>query len=247
MFCQKCGKKLSFFTGLFKSICDDCSKSNNTSSNVVETRNQETISNVGGEIEYFGLKDWWLNELTPEERQTIITVYNPFGFDKRSLYQGKIEFSTQTTTGFLTGLLSWFRKPEYQTISVKIIKRLNSIPKKSMSIEDEHFFYQMQIETYYRNRESDKTALASAVEACKQQISISSAAKRTFLSKYPSSPLPSHVGYTQLCIILEKQQLYDEVIDLAQKAKKQGWNGEWDKRIERCMKKKIKSKSEKKD
>jgi hypothetical protein len=232
---------------LFRTLCDDCSKATLTHSKIIEPKRQESLTPVGGDIEYFGLTDWWLNELTPEERQTIITVYNPLGFDKRSLYQGKIAFSSQTTTGFLTGLLSWFQKPKYQKISAKIIKRLNSIPKKSMSIEDEHFFYQMKIESYYRNRENDETALASAIEACKQQISIAPAAKRAFLRKYPSSPLPSHVGYTQLCIILEKQQLYDEVIDLAKKAKKQGWNGDWDKRIERCMKKKMKSNSNIKD
>jgi hypothetical protein len=34
------------------------------------------------------------------------------------------------------------------------------------------------------------------------------------------SSLPSHVGYTQLCIILEKQKFFDEVIRLAQETKK---------------------------
>lgn len=237
--CEKCGKQLSFFSSLFTSLCDECRKATIRPTYVIGTKNQETISHVGGEIEYFGLTDWWLNELTPEERQTIITVYQPFGSDKKSFVEGKITYSSQTTTGFLTGLLSWFKKPEYQTISAKIINRMNRIPKKSMPIEDEHFFYQTQIEAYYRNRENDKTALASAIEACKQQISMSEEAKKMFLRKY-HAPLPSHVGYTQLCIILEKHQQYDEVINLAKKAKKQGWNGDWDKRIERCMKKKTK-------
>ena len=237
--CEICGKQLSFFSSLFSSICDDCRKATSDQTNVSKIKNQETISHVGGEIEYYGLSDWWLHELTPEERQTIITIYNPLGFSKKSLCEGKISWSSQTTMGFLTGLLSWFQKPEYHSISAKIINRLNRIPKKSMPIEDEHFFYQTQIETYYRNRENDKTAFASAIEACKQQISISEEAKTMFLRKY-HAPLPSHVGYTQLCIILEKQQHFDDVIDLAKKAKTQGWNGDWDKRIERCLKKKTK-------
>ncbi|MEI8332169.1 MAG: hypothetical protein WCF90_11075 [Methanomicrobiales archaeon] len=50
-----------------------------------------------------------------------------------------------------------------------------------------------------------------AIEACKQQKSISEKAKRAFLKEY-NAPLPSHGGYLQLYIILEKQKNYDEVI-----------------------------------
>ena len=45
-----------------------------------------------------------------------------------------------------------------------------------------------------------------------------------------------HTGYEQLAIILEKQREYDEAIDLCKQAQKQTWSGEWDKRIERCLK-----------
>jgi len=50
-------------------------------------------------------------------------------------------------------------------------------------------------------------------------------------------PLPEHVGYKQLCIIMEKQKNYDEVIRLSKIAKEQGWSGDWDRRIEKCKKK----------
>jgi len=39
-----------------------------------------------------------------------------------------------------------------------------------------------------------------------------------------------------LAIIKYKQERYKEVIELCKKAKKQGWNGNWDKRIERARK-----------
>jgi hypothetical protein len=109
--------------------------------------------------------------------------------------------------------------------------------EKSDSILDQHFFYLTKIETSYRDRETDDSALLIAIEACKQQISISEKAKRAFLRVYKGAPLPSHTGYKQLCIILEKQKKFDEVIRLAGNAKKQGWMGDWDRRIERCMKK----------
>jgi DNA invertase Pin-like site-specific DNA recombinase len=49
-----------------------------------------------------------------------------------------------------------------------------------------------------------------------------------------SRGLPSHVGYKQLAIILEKRGQFDEAIKVAKQAKSQGWNGDWDKRIARC-------------
>jgi hypothetical protein len=76
--------------------------------------------------------------------------------------------------------------------------------------------------------------LPLAIEACKQQIAVSEKAKIAFLKEYCS--LPSHEGYKQLCIIMEKQKNYDEVIRLSKIAKGQGWVGDWDKRIEKCEK-----------
>lgn len=52
-----------------------------------------------------------------------------------------------------------------------------------------------------------------------------------------SFTLPSHTGYEQLAIILEKQKKYKEAINLIKQAQSEGWNGDWDKRIERCQKK----------
>jgi len=44
----------------------------------------------------------------------------------------------------------------------------------------------------------------------------------------------SHPGCN---IIFKKQEKYQEVIELCQQAKEQGWTGDWDKRIADAMKK----------
>jgi hypothetical protein len=44
--------------------------------------------------------------------------------------------------------------------------------------------------------------------------------------------IPEHTGYTQLVIILKKQKKYSEIINLCEQAKKEGWAGDWDKRID---------------
>lgn len=145
-FCINCGKPLSFFSGLFRSVCNECSQKKNPEIKIpiLNTSSQlskiHSITEIGGEIAYFGLEKWWMNELTQEEREIILSVYQPFGLSKDSLIKGKITYSSQTATGFLTGLLSWFKKPEYQNISAKIIKQTESMTPKKGSIMDRHFF-----------------------------------------------------------------------------------------------------------
>jgi hypothetical protein len=46
-----------------------------------------------------------------------------------------------------------------------------------------------------------------------------------------------HKGFTQLCILEEKAGNYKELLELATQAKKEGWYGDWDKRIEKAKKK----------
>jgi hypothetical protein len=54
--------------------------------------------------------------------------------------------------------------------------------------------------------------------------------------KYDPCGMPEHTGYKQLCIICEKQGLWDDVINIAEQAKEEGWNGDWDRRIEKASK-----------
>lgn len=192
---------------------------------------------IGGQIAYFGLQDWWLNDLTSDERNTILAVYQPMTFgggSGNSLIDGNVSRSGGTAIGLLWMLAGWFKKPEHRTIGYKIIKKAERMVCSDTKILDLHFLYQTKMEVYYRNRNNDEFALPLAIEACKQQIAISEKAKIAFLEEYGS--LPSHEGYKQLCIIMEKQKNFEEVIRLSKIAREQGWVGDWDKRIEKCEK-----------
>lgn len=54
--------------------------------------------------------------------------------------------------------------------------------------------------------------------------------------KHKSHPFtaPTHTGYTNMAILLEKEKNYPEAIRISRHAKSEGWNGDWDKRIARC-------------
>ena len=48
--------------------------------------------------------------------------------------------------------------------------------------------------------------------------------------------LPSHHGFKQLAIILQKRGDFDDALAFCREAKAQGWNGDWEKRIARLSK-----------
>ena len=193
--------------------------------------------NIGGNIRYFNLQDWWLAVFSEKERRYIEEKYHPMmsSSEDVSLTQGKILYSNQTAAQFLWGLASWFTGPQDRELGRKLLEKaqdLNNSQSGIINILDEHFILSSMIPIYYRDR--DKPAmLEKAMLACRKQIDISLQSAKAFLKEYPGDPLPSHRGYEQLAIILYKQGNYLEAIQLCEQAKRQNWSGDWDKRIER--------------
>ncbi|MCA9374610.1 hypothetical protein KC725_05625 [Candidatus Peregrinibacteria bacterium] len=199
---------------------------------------------IKGEIGYFGLSEWWLSSFSEKERAHILKTFKPLGLtisvdslDDNSLISGEIESTTQTAVGLLSALAGWFASEEDRTIAYRILKKAEELIGDEINILDQHFFYQSKIQIYYRHRNRDSEGLSIARQACRQQIRLAPQAAIAFRKEYANSPLPCHVGYEQLAIIYEKEKKYNSVIELARKAKSQGWNGDWEKRIARCKKK----------
>ncbi|HEY7035259.1 MAG TPA: hypothetical protein VH482_28225 [Thermomicrobiales bacterium] len=104
---------------------------------------------------------------------------------------------------------------------------------------DRHFALQEEIQAAYRRRDRDPKALAAAIAACKRQIALAPAtadAMRTAWrdDKGTPLPLPRHVGFEQLAIVREREGDLAGAIRLAQEAQRQGWAGEWERRVSRC-------------
>jgi len=191
---------------------------------------------IKGEIGYFGLSEWWLSEFSDEERKHIIEIFQPLGSNGESLIKGEILNTSQTAIGLLSALAGWFNNEKDRTIAYKMLKKAEEIINDKTDILDIHFLFNSKIEIYYRQRKVDSNALNEAIKACKQQIQIAPQAADAFRKEYKDSPLPVHNGYEQLTIIEEKEKNYNSVIDLSKKALEEGWNGTWEKRIERCKK-----------
>lgn len=193
---------------------------------------------IKGAIGYFGLTSWWLSTFTTLEQQYIVNKFEPLGGQGNSLTEGNIILRSDTAVSFLTNLAGWFTKKDDRHLAYKILEKAGEILSGSAKPLDIHFFCQSNIETYYKERKKPEY-LEKAILACRQQIEFAPIAANAFKrdSAFKKDPLPSHKGYQQLSIILEKQNKYQEVIDLCCKAEEQGWADDWEKRIERCEKK----------
>ena len=188
-----------------------------------------------GFIKYFGLTDWWLTTFTEEEKEKIVSTFQPLGLSPDSLIVGDITHASGTPAGLLSALAGWFRKREDKSIAFRIIEKAEELASQAEVLE-RHFLYQAKNQTYYPFRDEDDFAFPRAIEACEQQIKMSLEAARAFREKYPGE-LPSHVGYQQLAIIRERLGDFESAINLSQKAHEEGWAGNWENEIERCKKK----------
>lgn len=201
---------------------------------------------VKGEIGYFGLGEWWLSTFNEEQRTFFKHAYTYFGVGASSndypLTEGDNTSVSHYSVYTLTGMIGALRKQPRYLYLVRSILQQAEIRQDGTPL-DLHYLYHTTIEVAYQQRNEHPEALNLAVEACQKQIAIARQSAKMFKDEMSEAErqrtfgaqLPAHAGYTQLCIIYEKEKRYSEIIQLAHKAKEEGWAGDWDKRIARCQ------------
>jgi len=194
---------------------------------------------IKGTIGYFGLTEWWMSTFSEAERKYIEKKFQPLGGSGDSITKGDISVRSDTAVGFLHNLAGWFDKNEDRYLAYRILEKAEELIHQSAKPLDIHFFYNSKIEIFYKDRDNPE-ALEKAICACRKQINYAPNAAKAFKMEYNDEFLPSHRGYKQLAIILEKQKKYSDAIALCTQAMDQGWFGDWQKRIERCKKKEKK-------
>lgn len=184
---------------------------------------------VNGYIRAYELEDWWNNSFTVEQQKYITNKYQPLGGRENMLTEGDINVSGEPKTLFLANLATWFNTKKDLEIARKIIIEAEK-SFGNMSFMKQHYYFLTLIKHYYLDRENPES-FDAAIRACENQISISKKVKHEF--KKDGDILPSHTGFQQLAIIEEKRKNYKRAIDLSKQALKEGWSGDWEKRIER--------------
>jgi hypothetical protein len=193
-------------------------------------------SEIKGYIGHYRLVKWWLETFTDDEKKYIVNRYRKYhprsGPD--SLLEGKVYiFKSSTASQYLNFLTSIFQKPDENSIARKISKKSLELATYLPDLDNALLW---TIRLNYKARNTVTDALDISIDACLRQIKIAPEVAKQHKSRYPTLTLGKHEGFTQLVKILEKQGNYSEVIRLAREAKKEGWEGDWDLRIERCQK-----------
>lgn len=191
---------------------------------------------VKGYIALHGLKEWWYSSFTDAEQLYINETFQPLGAPRNVLTTGDYSPSEDARTlSFLSSLSSWFNNSRERRLAYLILEKAEEFLASEKRILDVHFFYQTKIELFYKDRE-DPEKLSVAINACMKQIDIAEIAAEAFEREFNDPILPMHIGYKQICIIFEKKKDYSKVIWFASKALKQGWNGNWQRRLEKASK-----------
>ena len=207
-----------------------------------------------GLIGYYGLSDWWNSSFSFEEQKYIAKYFNElfdsfYGDYEDSRKNRKLKdlspcklmeedkeglsFWKEPLAEFLSDLFMGLDKKNLQ-ISLKIFEKAEELLKNSYPLTELHNFFSFIITRTYSPR-YDIEGTEFALYVCKKQINISHIASKIFKNN-PNDSMPYHLGYQKLAIQKEKKKKYLEVIELCEKAQSEGWNGDWQKRIDRCKK-----------
>ncbi|QYJ82760.1 hypothetical protein [Shewanella aegiceratis] len=219
-------------------------------------------------LDKYELKEWWLTSLTAAHRDQISRDYQPMGYPSSECYLyanliGKTYGETDKCC--LLNVLACVAKDDAKDIiwdkTEQAVKEALNRPRKNY--KDIHLALTGLIKHHYSLRDNP-SHYNKAKELCQLQISIATQAAKVF-SK-PLKPkgislkkleeilghkpvgydvpqiMPSHIGYKQLAIILEKEGDLKGALELSRKALKQGWNDDYKKRIAKLESKLAKQK-----
>jgi tetratricopeptide (TPR) repeat protein len=180
---------------------------------------------------YFNLADWWLQTFTDDETTRVARYFLNVYPSNAVLEDYEPAITDQTPVGFLLSL-NFGPLPEMYDICARCLDKVASLTTDPKML---HKVLSSRIAMTYRRRADDPSALEQTIKLCEQQIRLAPEAKARFLAEGP--PLVIHPGYKQLAIIRERQGRFEEAMRLAEAALAEGWQGDWETRIDRLKKK----------
>lgn len=191
---------------------------------------------VGGMIAIYDLADWWNKECSYRERSTLIERNALDGSDR--LTRGKRPLRNRVSTArFLDSIGRQVSTKEYLTLGTKIYSKGDQLYSENDPVLDRHYYLDGKASFYYRCRDLAPAYLKISLDTMRKDVTLASKAAKAYRKKWGEDELPTHPGFRHLAVLYEKDKQYEIAIRLCKAAKKQGWKGDWDKRIERCSKK----------
>lgn len=134
------------------------------------------------------------------------------------------------------------------TLREQVREAIESL-EKARTLVEKHFALSELVEIAFRARHIDPKFAEMAQQAAWEMVGIAHEVAATLKREarqrgekwYPLA----HVGYQRLAIDLERSGEYDKCIEICLKAHREGWWGDWERRITRCLEKKRKKEGSK--
>lgn len=185
---------------------------------------------IEGALGYFGLGAWWSSAFSRAEQDHIEACFGPGGRSAgvRPLTSGRGQSNFHTATGLLIAVAACLRNAsEDRYLAVKVLSEAERRAQAEEDVIGLHFVYQEMIRLHSRWRDHFRDALNLTFGACHKQVAMSKAAAEAFGKLRPGKPLPAHLGFQKLAILLEKEGAFAKAIEVCKEAREQGWGGNW--------------------
>ncbi len=92
---------------------------------------------IGGDIAYYGLQEWWQTAFTPGEQEHIVAKFFPLGMGgSNNLITGHISSNSQSAVNFLRSLSTWFNNKADRHLEKRILD-------KAVEIGGEFWFHKV--------------------------------------------------------------------------------------------------------
>jgi hypothetical protein len=191
---------------------------------------------IGGELGYFGLGDWWLSTFSTKQRRHMEALFQgpemPAG--ARPLTRDRGLLGVQTAAGLLVLLADKLSSQvQDRPLACCVLAEAEGRATAAKDLLGLHFVYQQVIRLHLRWKGEFRDSLDLAFAACYKQMRISPQVLEILRDRYPGKPLPAHLGYLHAASILEQQGRHTPALDVCRQAQSEGWSGDWSLRIQR--------------
>jgi len=168
-------------------------------------------SEVPDLLEVLGLSEWY-SELSEEEQQKLYEYSTAFGAGGEfNQLDQPVQSTSKTQQGYLKGVgSSAINNKDNQFAEKVLLKGLNA---EDSNPTDKHFVYNSLIKLYYKQRDNRDDAIEKCVKYCREDIE----SVQSFLDAWDGEP-PRIPAFKRLAIIYDKQENYQEAIEICDKA-----------------------------